>query len=513
MKSIIIKIKTFLSLCLCFTLTLTQFSALTLADEQRVSPIGQAMESLFGKEMSIREQTGCEIYLAPTYYQLIDAKTQTSIENGRFQAGENNIPATAVRWPQNSSGYRVSQSHELTDLKTGLVQLLEQLGKEALEGELVVTNAPMPLFNEFVSDFKNEVEKLFEELDLDPNRLKVNFTYQPSSQGFKRLIEDYLHWWPQVWPQLKIPFTNIALTKNAYIEDYDPPIGVETKKAVPIVISSELPTAATAIAGFWGQPQVYVPLIVGHFILLSAVVAYSRTLANWINRTEKKYHNPNLIKGVQKQFSLFLKQVIFSALFVGNFKIWGHSSEIAQFWSDSSSLEFMQQALSEAWNFTTGEEGHTTLIQSVYYHLTFNNGIFKWEGERLQNPDTQEMARNTKAVLTGLLYMIGGPVLLWATMAGTGDNFLGLNGGQIGLLVMTGTLGAFFSYSASKNPELIDNYVSPFVINKIGPPLNWFALGMRKIVEPPMQFGFKILDGLSRILRLKKSQPIDVKED
>lgn len=466
------------------------------------APLENAMIKLFGERTEIRPAKGCHVYLAPSTYVVIDSKTQTSVEGGRFAAGDPNIPSDAQRWPQNASGFKLANSHDLKDLRTALQNLINDVGVTAVDGNIVVKDAPHPLFNEFAKDYMRELDNLFAELNIDPTKIKISFAYKPSDSGIQSLLEKWVHWWPQALPSFRIPFLNKKWPQVPYTEDYDPPIGVETKKAVPIVLASEVSTAVAAVAGFWGQPEIYVPVLTGHFILLTAVVAYSRTIANWLSRSGTVYSDSRTIAGIQNQMNLFLKGVVFSALFVGNFKLWGNSAETLQMWTDSTLLEFAKNSVTGVWEFASGREGLTTLLQSAYYHATFNNGIFRWESNQSQDPRKQEIARDTKAGLTGLLYLIGGPVVLFATLSSPEGG--GLNWGQISLIVMTATFGGFFSYAANRNPALIDDYVSPFVINHVNPPLNFIAQQMRNVVEPPMNLGISMLDSLSRFLGLKK---------
>ena len=346
----------------------------------------------------------------------------------------------------NSSGFKLvnldteNPEETLKNLQAALWQTIAEGGFGAVDGDLSITGLPM--WSEFSKDFEAEVQKILDELDIDPNLLRVVPMYTPQGTGLKRLVENFRAQFPMK-------------------QDFEKPISQEKTEAVTGVLLSEVTTAVYGVAHF--PPKVWAPMLLIHFVSLVGVIAYMRTVMNWQNRS------------VHFSSRVF-KQALNSLIFIFNYNLTSHWPQIAE---AAKNGEITTQTTLKAIQGFAINQGLTTVNQTTFFLATFAYGIYRWAGTRSQNVEESLKARRAVSILVPTIFWISGPVL---TMASTSQHVLAqlgpisINAGQLGLLGLAAAGSTFYFKPAVLDPiaSFIDNKVYP-LLDSLKAKMSWIA--------------------------------------
>ena len=310
------------------------------------------------------------------------------------------------------SGYRLS-GRDLDELAKNLQWLKHN---DLAEGEANVKG--VSIYDSFDNAYVDRVRDVIEEVGLK-DKVSVKVHYVSRGLGMRRVLERIRMFFPMR-------------------QDLEKPLTSEVVTGLPGLFASEMGTATYLFHQF--PPEIAVPMATAYFGFLMSFTAYRRMISNWMNRSHSDWES-------------FLKQGLLSGVFVANYKFavqWPKFSEQAY---NEGLTAASKHALGSAGQYIV-EQGATTFIQTVFFWLTFNKGVFRWEAMMTQSPRTSFRARRAAALVTPLIYTIAGPVLAWASTNQEMDwhmSGLDLNAGQLALVGLTAAGGGLAMY-----PRILD---------------------------------------------------------
>lgn len=310
------------------------------------------------------------------------------------------------------SGYAISE-RDLDELAHNLQWLQFH---DLADGEINVKD--VSLYDRFGNAYVDEVKGIVEDLGLK-DRVSVKVHYVSRGQRMRKVLERIRMFFPMK-------------------QDLEKPLTSEVVTGLPGLFASEMGTATYLFHQF--PAEIAVPMATAYFGFLMSFTAYRRMISNWMNRSHSDMES-------------FLKQGLLSGVFVANYKFAVHWPSFSERAYTEGIKAAGQHALGSAGQYVV-EQGATTLIQTVFFWLTFNKGVFRWEAMMTQSPRTSFRARRAAALVTPLIYTIAGPVLAWAStnqemawhMSG-----LDLNAGQLALVGLTAAGGGLAMY-----PRILD---------------------------------------------------------
>lgn len=317
-----------------------------------------------------------------------------------------------------SFGYKVS-GHDADELRQSLILLKARADAEDVEGRLNVTNLPM--WSQQSREFLAQVHSVVDETGLSDS-IEVKAHYVPSRSGLVGALEKIRYFFPMK-------------------QDYEKPLPEEIWAGVPATGGAEMTSALYALSAF--PPEVSAPLLASHFGLLLTLTAFRRTLSNWQNRS-----------GASLSGS-FMKQALTSGVFIANYRVMANWPEIYS--------TVKEQGFGAAHTFAQNgghflaDQGVTTMIQTVFFWLTFSRGVYRWEAMVSQSPEMSKASRRTAALVTPAIFWVSGPMLMWASTSDHVVAQLGsmqFNPGQIGLLTLAAG-GAWLSANPMRLQKIV----------------------------------------------------------
>jgi|GEM_PF-5573066 len=334
-------------------------------------------------------------------------------------------------------------------------ELLEILGAENFQGQFILREVGIRNHEEkaFIRELKERLKKLMLAAGVPGENIKLSPFYVPKGSGPQRIARELRSFLP-----LK--------------QDYQNPIPAEWGVGVVMTLLNEISTAAYAVAAF--PPEVARPLLGIHFVLLTFITAFRRTVSNWNNRSKSLS-------------SSFLKQALIAGVFIGNYNITAKWPEImASLQSeglDKAGPAFVQFAI---------DQGLTTVVQTVFFWLTFVQGFFKWDSKLSHDKELSLGARRAASALVPIIFFISAPLLLMATTTEEVLLKLGpvnVNSGHLWLSAMAAG-GAAFAWYVKHQPEKLTGLIG-FVDKVIYKPLGL----VNKVTYKPL--GFVKRNGIS----------------
>jgi hypothetical protein len=208
-------------------------------------------------------------------------------------------------------------------------------------------------------------------------------------------------------------------------QDYESPIKEEVLVGMPATLASEITTLAYASTHF--PPEVAVPMLAGHFALLATMSSFRKAFSNWTGRSRAWPEN-------------VLKQGMVGMLFILNYNVVAKWPRIAAGMGHEGAARYLAENLPSGLMDFAVQQGPTVAMQTVFFTVTFANGLFNWELMTSVTPERSRAARRTAAVIAPAIFWLSGPVLTWAS---TSQNILfhlgplALNDGHAALAGLT----------------------------------------------------------------------------
>lgn len=230
--------------------------------------------------------------------------------------------------------------------------------------------------------------------------------------------------------------------------DYQAPLLREIRAGI---LSTALVEAPTIYFLHQTMPKLEATLTIGaHVTTLLTLIVFTKTLVNWILRSS--YKNEVLAYAER----LILKQGLVSTLFVANFNVFGHFTEISNFYQSHGSLETLGAAVPEAVPLLL-----TVAIQNWFYEAVITRGFGGWVNEQVGTENSSD-ARELRPWLQ-LPVLIGDALLLAMASSKWGGSLLSFgpmdfNWGHAGILAMTISGILFFK----KYPSGLNVTFKPF---------------------------------------------------
>jgi hypothetical protein len=294
------------------------------------------------------------------------------------------------------------------------------------------------MWSRFSRDFTNEIRTSVAETNGGSADVRVVPMYQPTRGGAIGILER---------ARALLPMR----------QDFERPISEEILVGVPATLASEVTTAAFALSQF--PPEVAAPMLVGHFGLLTAMTAYRKTMANWMTRSRSSIES-------------LAKQGMTSMAFIINYNVVSNWPRIAADATREGALNYLTTNVPNGVAEFAVHQGPTAVLQTVFFVVTFANGVFRWEAMTSQTPALSRAARRTSAVLVPAIFWISGPALTWAS---TSQEILlrvgplGINEGQAALAGLAVAGSAFWA-----RPQILNGAIG-LVDAAVYRPLAWLG--------------------------------------
>ncbi len=118
-----------------------------------------------------------------------------------------------------------------------------------------------------------------------------------------------------------------------------------------------------------------------HAVTLGAYAIYCKTMLNWLLR-------PSTKNAAYANLELFFKQMLVSAPFMVNYNIFGHFTEISNYYATNGWLATMNAFPGELASFGT-TQGLTLLLQTIFYSQVISKGFGSWVNRQVGDENSR----------------------------------------------------------------------------------------------------------------------------
>lgn len=269
------------------------------------------------------------------------------------------------------------------NVRDGLRQLVEQKGAAALDGStLYVTGIAMGREKETEARYQDILKEAGLQVRVKVLSIPKEKIRLATLQGWKALLQRLRYFFP-------------SLTR-----DYQKPTSDEVTSGL---ISAAMIDTPNLVFLYHTMPTLDATVVIStHLAILTLYAVYKKFMINWILRPGTNH------------VELFMKQLGFAVPFVANFAIFGHLSEILNFYKFHGWAATASQFPRELATFGA-TQGLTIVLQTLFYNMIINEGVRGWENR--QAGRASERARVVANYITVPILAVDGVLLASAAIA------------------------------------------------------------------------------------------------
>ena len=303
---------------------------------------------------------------------------------------------------------------------------ITKYGLEAFrDGTFFIRGIPMHREKEV----KSQYNTLLNELGLKGVNAKIKVWSVPSN-----LIEEG-----------SVSLARSALQKLKYFapsldKDFQKPQLGEVFNGLGVTVAIEAPNVYFLLSTM--EPLNAWTTVTSHAMIIGGLTVFTKTVNNWLQRTN--YPGEQQTK---KNVELFFKQMLLSLPFAASYSIFGHFSEILNFYSANGWVSTLAAFPNELASFVT-TQGLTLAIQTLFYSQVITNGFGKWVDNQVGEEKTK-WARTLRPLLQGPV-LVADAIFFAMAASNWGEPILTLgpseiNWGHVGIIALTGAGVAVFN--------------------------------------------------------------------